>query len=51
MTSAAHKVSNGDGPDPYDATRAFWLRRGFLPLAELDIWDTDFALLMVRPLT
>lgn len=49
MTSAAPKIPTA-GTDPYDATRAFWLRRGFLPLAELDIWDTDIALLVVRPL-
>jgi hypothetical protein len=31
-------------------TRQFWKSRGFEPLTELDIWDTNFALLMVRPL-
>ena len=47
MTSA----SNKDGSeDTYVATRAFWKRRGFDPLIELDIWDTNFALLMVRAL-
>lgn len=49
MTSAAHKQPL-PGPDPYDDTRRFWVRRGFLPLTELDIWDTDVALLLVRPL-
>ncbi len=34
----------------YDDTRRFWVRRGFLPLTELDIWDTDIALILVRPL-
>jgi GNAT superfamily N-acetyltransferase len=49
MTSGAHKVAF-EGPDPYDETRAFWFARGFHPLIELDIWETDMALLMVRPL-
>lgn len=49
MTSAAHKQPL-PGLDPYDATRGFWIARGFLPLIELDIWDTDLALLLVRPL-
>jgi N-acetylglutamate synthase-like GNAT family acetyltransferase len=49
MTSAAHKQPV-PGPDPYDDTRRFWVRRGFLPLTELDIWDTDIALILVRPL-
>ncbi len=49
MTSASHKTPV-PGPDVYDETRAFWRRRGFYSLAELDIWDTDVALLMVRPL-
>ncbi|MGD9891027.1 MAG: GNAT family N-acetyltransferase [Dehalococcoidia bacterium] len=49
MTSAAHKQPV-TGPDPYDDTRRFWVRRGFLPLTELDIWDTDIALILVRPL-
>lgn len=48
MTSAAPKVIGGD--DTYGPTRQFWLARGFLPLAELDIWDTNLALLQVRPL-
>jgi GNAT superfamily N-acetyltransferase len=49
LTSAAGK----DGHDPddiYEATRRFWKARGFLPLIALDIWDTNLALLMVRPL-
>jgi GNAT superfamily N-acetyltransferase len=53
MTSAAHKVPVEfplEGEDSYNATRAFWVARGFHPLIELDIWDTDIALLMVRPL-
>jgi GNAT superfamily N-acetyltransferase len=49
MTSAAHKQPV-PGPDVYDATRGFWMARGFLPLVELDIWDTDIALLLVRSL-
>ena len=47
--TGAHKVAF-EGPDPYDETRAFWFARGFHPLIELDIWETDMALLMVRPL-
>lgn len=50
MTSAAHKQPLS-GPDPYDDTRRFWVRRGFLPLAELDIWDTDIALILVRSIS
>jgi N-acetylglutamate synthase-like GNAT family acetyltransferase len=50
MTSAAHKQPQ-PGSDPYDDTRRFWVRRGFLPLTELDIWDTDIALVLVRPLS
>jgi hypothetical protein len=34
--------------DTYEETRRFWKARGFLPLIELDIWDTDRALLQVR---
>jgi GNAT superfamily N-acetyltransferase len=49
MTSAASKQPAG-GPDTYEPTRRFWTSRGFLPLAELDIWDTNVALLLVRPL-
>jgi GNAT superfamily N-acetyltransferase len=49
MTSAASKKPSG--PDSYEDTRAFWHARGFLPLIELDIWETDIALLQVRPLT
>jgi N-acetylglutamate synthase-like GNAT family acetyltransferase len=47
MTSASSKDSS---QDTYVPTRAFWKARGFHPLIELDIWDTNFALLMVRPL-
>jgi GNAT superfamily N-acetyltransferase len=50
MTSARPKDEQPDGKDPYEATRAFWFSRRFLPLTELDIWETDIALLMVRPL-
>jgi GNAT superfamily N-acetyltransferase len=49
MTSAASKQP-GDEPDTYEATRRLWIARGFLPLTELDIWDTNVALLLVRPL-
>lgn len=49
MTSAAAKEPV-PGPDSYEATRRFWFARGFRPLIELDIWDTNIALLMVRPL-
>ena len=48
MTSAANK--DASTKDTYVPTRAFWQARGFHPLIELDIWDTNFALLMVRPL-
>jgi GNAT superfamily N-acetyltransferase len=47
MTSAANKDHS---EDTYVATRAFWSRRGFHALIELDIWETNYALLMVRPL-
>lgn len=50
MTSAAAK-GEAPYPDSYLPTRAFWRARGFLPLLELDIWETDVALLSVRPLT
>lgn len=52
MTSAAVKAppETLPFPDSYESTRAFWRARGFLPLIELDIWDTDIALLSVRPL-
>ena len=53
MTSAAHKVTVQyplEGGDAYDATRAFWMARGFHPLVEFDLWETDLALLLVRPL-
>jgi len=46
LTSAAAK--NAGVPDTYVPTRRFWLARGFLPLIELDIWDTNVALLQVR---
>lgn len=36
--------------DTYAGTRRFWRARGFLPLIELAIWETDHALLLVRPL-
>lgn len=49
MTSAASKQP-ATGPDTYEPTRRFWISRGFLPLTELDIWDTNIALLLVRPL-
>ena len=49
MTSAGQKQPR-PGPDIYEATRRFWMARGFLPLIELDIWDTNIALLLVRPL-
>jgi GNAT superfamily N-acetyltransferase len=48
MTSAASK--DDLNPDTYVPTRQFWQARGFHPVIELDIWDTNFALLMVRPL-
>ncbi len=46
MTSAANKDSSIE--DTYVPTRQFWKSRGFEPLIELDIWDTNLALLMVR---
>ncbi len=50
MTSARSKE-----PDPtwdsYEETRAFWRARNFYPLIELDIWESDVALLQVRALT
>ncbi len=48
MTSAGDKPPGRD--DIYEATRRFWFARGFHPLIELDIWNTNYALLMVRPL-
>jgi N-acetylglutamate synthase-like GNAT family acetyltransferase len=48
MTSARPK--NPQIEDTYGPTRAFWSARGFLPLIELDIWETNTALLQVRPL-
>ena len=49
MTSAGAKPPRADA-DIYEATRRFWIARGFLPLIELDIWDVNVALLLVRPL-
>lgn len=49
MTSAGAKESRSD-TDAYAATRQFWMARGFLPLTELAIWETDRALLLVRTL-
>ncbi len=49
MTSAGVKEGIR-GTDTYEATRRFWIARGFLPLVELDIWETNRALLLVRPL-
>jgi GNAT superfamily N-acetyltransferase len=49
MTSARTKAPDA-GPDTYEATRAFWSARGFHPLIELDIWETNVALLQVRAL-
>jgi GNAT superfamily N-acetyltransferase len=49
MTSARDKGPHAVD-DVYEATRRFWFARGFDPLIELDIWDTNYALLMVRPL-
>jgi GNAT superfamily N-acetyltransferase len=49
MTSAGPKPAD-PSRDTYGPTRAFWHARGFHPLIELDIWETDFALLQVRPL-
>jgi GNAT superfamily N-acetyltransferase len=49
MTSAGPKPAD-PSRDTYGPTRAFWKARGFHPLIELDIWETDFALLQVRPL-
>jgi N-acetylglutamate synthase-like GNAT family acetyltransferase len=48
MTSARPK--NKTIEDTYGPTRTFWSARGFLPLIELDIWETDVALLQVRAL-
>lgn len=49
MTSASSRQEPA-GPDSYEDTRRFWLARGFQPLIELDIWDTNIALLLVRSL-
>lgn len=48
MTSAGAKDPAVD--DTYVPTRRFWKARGFQPLIELDIWDSDIALLSARPL-
>jgi len=48
MTSA--RTKDEEGEDTYLPTRAFWTARGFLPLIELDIWETNLALLQVRVL-
>ena len=40
MTSAGPKPGQPPG-DTYIPTRAFWKVRGFQPLIELDIWETD----------
>lgn len=48
MTSARPKDETIE--DTYGPTRAFWSARGFLPLIELDIWETNVALLQVRAL-
>lgn len=48
MTSARPKQA--DVADTYVPTRQFWSARGFLPLIELDIWETNIALLQVRSL-
>jgi GNAT superfamily N-acetyltransferase len=48
MTSARPKDQEIE--DTYGPTRAFWSARGFHPLIELDIWETDVALLQVRAL-
>ncbi len=47
MTSARSKDAS---VDTYEPTRAFWSARRFLPLIELDIWETNVALLQVRAL-
>jgi len=49
MTAARAKPPN-EADQTYAPTRRFWFARGFRPLVELDIWETDIALLMVRPL-
>jgi GNAT superfamily N-acetyltransferase len=49
MTSGRAK-GEAPYPDSYVPTRAFWRARGFLPMIELDIWETDVALLSVRPI-
>ncbi len=48
MTSARSKDEAIE--DTYGPTRAFWSARGFVPLIELNIWETDVALLQVRAL-
>ena len=49
MTSA-HSKTPDPTRDSYDQTRALWRARRFYPLIELDIWETDIALLQVRAL-
>lgn len=49
MTSAGQNPPQ-PGADTYEPSRRFWRARGFLPLIEMDIWDTNTALLLVRPL-
>lgn len=49
MTSAGSREPQTD-PDTYAPTRRFWQARGFQPLIELEIWETNPALLLVRPL-
>ena len=46
MTSARPKDEAIE--DTYGPTRAFWSARGFHPLIELDIWETNVALLQVQ---
>ena len=48
MTSARPKDDAIE--DTYGPTRRFWAARGFHPLIELDIWETDVALLQVSAL-
>ena len=45
-------LSDRDGSyAPYEQTRRFYSGRGFLPVAELDVWGPDNpAVLLVRPL-
>jgi len=45
-------LSDPNGPDlAYDQTRRFYLKMGFVRVAELDIWGPgDPALLLAKPL-